>query len=189
MPLNAAQSQPSSSSATLPALLQQPPSRRPSRFRLQREDEVPRLLHAMGARELNATSELRPDGRAPVPLASEREEQRQITAISRMVCQAMAETFAGLRPVHQMQRWLDGEIYQKVSRRAALLARHRQRFSPGQHRNGPAQLVFRSIRTQQVSPSAWEVCVIFTDDQRTRACALRCEAHRARWRITALELG
>lgn len=189
MPHIAQQSQPSSSSTVLPALLQQPPPRRPSRFRLQREDEVPRLLHAMGASALNATSELKPDGRTPAPLASQREEQRQITAISRMVCQAMAETFAGLRPVHQMQRWLDGEIYQKVSRRAALLARHRQRFSPGQHRNGPAQLVFRSIRAQQVSPSAWEVCVIFTDDQRTRACALRCEAHRARWRITALELG
>ncbi|GAA1813418.1 hypothetical protein GCM10009771_13980 [Nesterenkonia flava] len=45
------------------------------------------------------------------------------------------------------------------------------------------------MRADNVARGVWEVAVIFTDGHRTRACALRLQAHRRRWQVVALELG
>ncbi|WP_120004453.1 Rv3235 family protein [Nesterenkonia muleiensis] len=157
----------------------------PRRFRLQRESEVPRLMASM---EPEGSSSAAPSGQhdsqRPDQLAGERQERRQIVAIARMVCQATTEVLNGLRPVNQLRRWLDAEVHRKVEQRAAIMARHR---SPSTAR--PHRLSFDAEQTTHPRAGAWEVSVIFTDEHRTRACALRLQAHRGRWRVVAMELG
>lgn len=159
-----------------------PGSAEPGRFRLHREAEVPRMMAALGTDA--APSAWAQDAQRPDELATLRQERRQIVAISRVVCQAVAEVLAGLRPVAQMSRWLTPEVHDKVRQRGEILARHRQGSTVY---GGP--LAFRSIRTTHVRPGIWEVSVVFSDERRTRACAMRLQAHRRRWRISAMELG
>ncbi|RJN31820.1 Rv3235 family protein [Nesterenkonia natronophila] len=152
-------------------------------FRIQRESEVPRLLAFMGECESDARSG-QEDPQRPDTLASERQERRQVVAVARVVCQATAETLLGLRPVSQLRRWLDAEVYHKVQQRSAIMARHRQGSTVH-----PRPLIFRSERACQPRPGCWEVTVVFSDELRTRACAMRLQAHRGRWRVVAMELG
>lgn len=163
---------------------------RRSRFRLQREDEVPRLLAAQGIPDtVSARSSTTSDGHRPVQLASEREERRQVLAICRVVCQATVETLKGLRPAGQMQRWLEAEVYRKVLQRAQIMGRARSESATPAGAVQPQRLRFHSERTTHARAGAWEVCLVFSDDQRVRACALRLQAHRRRWRVVAMELG
>lgn len=155
------------------------------RFRIQRESEVPRLLASMGIVQGTPDSlSGQSDGRRPDELASLQQERRQVVAVARVVCQATAETLLGLRPVSQLRRWLDMEVYSKVQKRADIMTRHRVDATVR-----PRPLVFRSERTSQPAPDAWEVSLVFSDDLRTRACAMRLQAHRGRWRVVAMELG
>ncbi|WP_146341196.1 Rv3235 family protein [Nesterenkonia sp. NBAIMH1] len=154
------------------------------RFRLRREAEVPRLLRAMGYDDPTMLPDGESDGRRPTELASEAEESRQIQAMSKVVCQAALETFAGLRPAHQMERWLAPSVYEKIVARADLVAH--MRAGGGSH---SARLQFLSVRPCRVRPGIWEVSVVFADARRVRACALRLEAHRRRWQVTAMEMG
>lgn len=157
----------------------------PGRLRLHREAEIPRLLAAGGiGDQIHAASPEAGDGSRPDELATFRQERRQITAIARVVCQATAEVLAGLRSVQQLSRWLAPEVHDKVRQRGELMARHR---SDSTVQAGP--LAFGSIRSTQLRAGVWEVSVVFSDEQRVRACALRLQAHRRRWRVTAMELG
>lgn len=155
-------------------------------FRLQRESELPRLLAAMGvAEDVSAESTASGDGQRPDPLAGQRQERRQIIAIARVVCQATAEVLAGLRPAAQLERWLEVEVQSKVRQRAAITARQ----SAGSTTIRPQALRFRAERALHLRAGVWEVAVVFSDERRTRACALRLQAHRRRWRVVAMELG
>lgn len=155
------------------------------RFRIQRESEVPQLLASMEAEGLLSSSAVRrTDGQRPDELASAQQERRQVIAVARVVCQATAETLLGLRSVSQLRRWLDREVYNKVQQRVAVMARHREGATVR-----PRPLSFRSERACQPVPGTWEVSVVFSDEMRTRACAMRLEAHRGRWRVVAMELG
>ncbi|GFZ82147.1 Rv3235 family protein [Nesterenkonia alkaliphila] len=156
------------------------------RFRLQRESELPRLLAAMGAAEsVSAESSASSDGQRPDPLAGQRQERRQILAIARVVCQATAEVLAGVRSAAQLDRWLEPEVHSKVRQRAAITARQR----PSHSAVRPQALRFRAERAVHLRTGVWEIAVVFSEELRTRACALRIQAHRGRWRVTAMELG
>lgn len=154
------------------------------RFRLRREAEVPRLLRAMGHTDIAVAAEGDVDGRRPVELATEAEESRQIQAMAKVVCQAAVETFAGLRPAHQMERWLAPAVHEKIVERAELVAHLRPEPAPQ-----AARLHFRSVRPFRVRDGVWEVSVVFADAKKVRACALRLKAHRRRWQVVAMELG
>ncbi|MGJ9405334.1 Rv3235 family protein [Nesterenkonia aurantiaca] len=168
-------------------------------YRLQREDEVPALMRRLRG-ERGTTAERGAPGEPPTTLASYREERRQICAISRIVCQVTTEVLQGLRPAAQLQRWLDPEVQQKVTERARLLTETR-RASPGAatgtgNRGAgthtiprPQPLTFGHLRAERLVRGVWEVSVVFGDGKRIRACALRIEAHRRRWRVVAMELG
>ncbi|GAA1157264.1 hypothetical protein GCM10009673_07480 [Nesterenkonia sandarakina] len=171
-----------------------------SPYRLRREEEVPALIRRLRAeREPAATH--RPPGEPPTTLATYREEHRQICAIARIVCQVTTEVLQGLRPARQLQRWLDLEVQNKVAERAALLAETRRRADAtpdpaARSRQAsprtiprPQPLTFGHLRAERVTRGAWEVSVVFGDGRRIRACALRLEAHRRRWRVVAMELG
>ncbi|TLP73276.1 Rv3235 family protein [Nesterenkonia sphaerica] len=158
-------------------------------FRIQREAEVPRLLRTIGVapRLPDSAADSAADSaqsQRPDELATKRQERRQVVAVARVVCQATAETLVGLRPVTQLRRWLEAEVYHKVQQRAAIMARHRAGLAVQ-----PRTLHFRSERACQPRPGCWEVSVVFSDELRARACAMRLEAHRGRWRVVAMELG
>lgn len=154
-------------------------------LRLHREAEVPRVLRAITTEYgISATSAARGDAQRPDPLAGVRQERRQIIAIAQMVCQATVEALAGMRPVQQLSRWLEAEVHRKVRIRTGIMARQRT-AELVQH----TPLNFRHIRTSRITATVWEVSVVFSDQQRTRACALRLQAHRGKWRVTAMELG
>ena len=159
-----------------------------STFRLQRAADLASDLRRSTPQDtaggLAAQSRAHGDGRRPSELATTAEEERQIMAISRIVCQATMEALAGLRPVHQLQRWLESEVYRKVRERAELSQDGRTPMP-----TAPRPLVFHQIRTEKVAPGVWEAAAVFGDERRIRACALRLEAHRRRWRVVALELG
>lgn len=155
------------------------------RFILHRETEIPRMVAALGSPHAPEEPSGPPDqAQRPDELATRRQEHRQIVAISRVVCQAVAEVLAGLRPVQQMSRWLAPEVHDKVRQRGEILARHRQGTTVCA---GP--LTFRAVRATHVRTGVWEVAVVFSDERRTRACAMRFQAHRRRWRVSAMELG
>lgn len=155
-----------------------------STFRLQREAELASDLRSGTPTDLVAASNAQGDGRRPSALATSAEEERQINAIARIVCQATMEALAGLRPVVQLQRWLEVQVYSKVRERVDLTYGSREAAPKAPH-----PLAFHQVRTEKVAQGAWECSVVFGDEHRVRACALRLEAHRRRWRVVALELG
>ena len=104
-------------------------------------------------------------------------------AWSGSLVRAAVEALTGSRPVAQLARWMTGEIYDSLSRRAGLAVRIKGR--PTLVR----QAVVRSVRVCEVAPLANEASVVVHDGTRVRAAAVRIEAHRGRWRATALEIG
>lgn len=186
-------------------------------YPLLREAELPALIRRLHGVKNSREAAGEAPGEPPTTLATFREEQRQICAIARIVCQVTSEVLAGLRPAQQLQRWLDLEVQQKIEQRASLLAdarahaqisgrrdnrgRSGNRGQKGSHTGAdssgraglvvprPQPLSFGHIRAERVARGAWEVSVVFADATRIRACALRLQAHRRRWRVVAMELG
>lgn len=165
--------------------LAEEPTFTPQPLTLRRESAAPTVLQAMGSPDsVSARAETWTDGRRPDPLAGPRQERRQILSIAQIVCQATVETLAGLRPAQQMSRWLEHEVFVKVRQRSDMMARIRTTSAVQR-----SSLEFRQVRGWCVGTGAWEVSVVFSDQRRTRACALRFQAHRGKWRVTAMELG
>lgn len=96
---------------------------------------------------------------------------------------ASVEVLSGSRPVAQLARWVSGELYDSLARRAGLAVRIKGR--PAVVR----QAVVRAVRVCRLSPMLAEAAVVVHDGVRVRAAAVRIEAHRGRWRATALEIG
>lgn len=150
-------------------------------------------LSQKGTDTLPLTARGRDDGdrRRPTELAGPREEQRQIMAISGIVCRATLEALEGTRPVLQLQRWMELETWEKVAERTELMAaaRRGRGAAENQGTSSSRPVEVRNMRCARVRPGVWEVAVVLSDELRTRACGLRLEAHRRRWRVVALELG
>ncbi|WP_127573953.1 Rv3235 family protein [Georgenia faecalis] len=96
---------------------------------------------------------------------------------------AAVEVLVGSRPAAQLARWCTAELYDSLARRAGLAVRILGR---------PA--VVHQARVQRVlvcpvRPDVYEAAVVVHDGNRVRAAAVRLEAHRGRWRATALEIG
>lgn len=100
-----------------------------------------------------------------------------------LMARAVVEVLVGIRPATQLARWLTTDLYEAVARRAGLARRI----------HGQCERTRRSttrrVRIDQVRHDAHEAAVVVHDGTRTRGVALRIEAHRGRWRITALEIG
>ncbi|GAA1435417.1 hypothetical protein GCM10009616_32480 [Microlunatus lacustris] len=91
----------------------------------------------------------------------------------------LLEVLAGRRPSAQLSRWLEGDVL-------AGLAGRLPRRRPGTAAPVPR---VRSVRVQHPAPAVAEVCVHGRLDERPVPLALRLEARRSRWMVTALELG
>lgn len=96
---------------------------------------------------------------------------------------AVVEALTGSRPTAQLGRWLTADLYEALARRAGLAVRIKGRPSLVR------QAVVRHVHVCRLSPLVAEASVVVHDGTRVRAAAVRVEAHRGRWRATALELG
>ncbi len=98
--------------------------------------------------------------------------------------QALLEVLAGDRPLSQLIRWADAEVYADLLRRLTVGA--------GSHagRPGPARRgVLRSVRIHEPDDGVAEVAAVVARAGRVGALALRLEGLDGRWQCTALELG
>ncbi|MGH8776653.1 MAG: Rv3235 family protein [Jiangellaceae bacterium] len=93
------------------------------------------------------------------------------------LAQGIVEALHGHRPLQQLVRWTDEEVYAMLERR--LAARRPT--------DGPRPLV-RSVRVCQPADDVVEASVVVENGGRCRALALRLEALDARWRCTELEI-
>ena len=93
---------------------------------------------------------------------------------------AAVEVLNGHRSVRQMQRWLAPHIYGALAQRSGIAARCGTRVSL------PARVI--SSRTCFPTPSVCEAAVVVWDVNRPRACTIRMEIHRGRWRANALDV-
>ncbi|GAA1643876.1 Rv3235 family protein [Georgenia ruanii] len=93
------------------------------------------------------------------------------------------EALIGLRPPNQLARLLAPELYGPLARRARLAERVVGR--PARARRTQV----RRVRICQIDARTVEAAVVVHDGDRVRGAAVRLEAHRGRWRATALEIG
>ena len=96
---------------------------------------------------------------------------------------AIVEALKGQRPVAQLSRWIDADIFAALSRRAALGVTVDGR--PVQ----PSPVRVQRVHGCEVRAGVWECAVVLHDGGRTRAAALRLEVLHGRWRATALTIG
>jgi hypothetical protein len=114
-----------------------------------------------------------------------RAEHRHIASIARLVGQAAFETMAGLRPVHQLARWLDPESFDKMCDRVLLTKSAHHAAEPRLYRN----TAVRRTRLCRVADGVYEASLVVVDQTRVHAAALRIERRRGQWKVSALEIG
>lgn len=102
---------------------------------------------------------------------------------SATLVRACVEALGGQRPVAQLTRWLDGDIWSALNRRALLGVQVLGR--PVR----PAPVRILRVHPCRISAEVWECSVVLHDGHRVRAAALRLELLRSRWRATALTIG
>ncbi|MFF1528439.1 Rv3235 family protein [Cellulomonas sp. NPDC058312] len=169
--------------------------------------EVVRLGTARLAAYSHAAPEMG-DVRAPVPLpalppgtAPGGAGTLDVRQACCMVAIAAVEVLAGTRPLAQLARWVTPEVYDSLSRRAALAAPRdpasvplaRPGTSDGDGavaaRSGPRRPSVRRLRTCPVDEHAVEASVVVAHLDRVRAVAVRLTRASGRWRAAALVVG
>ncbi len=92
------------------------------------------------------------------------------------------EVADGVRPDGQLSRWTSDDVRLLLARRARLSARSTRRtVAPRAH--------VVTMRCCHALPGAVEVAAVVRCGARVRAVALRMDAARDRWQVTALEIG
>ncbi|UFU07600.1 Rv3235 family protein [Ruania halotolerans] len=128
-----------------------------------------------------------PENEAPAPRlvwsngrTSERPDAAEWAGV---IVRASAEALLGMRPVAQLSRWLDPTVWTALNRRAALGIQ-----IAGRPRR-PRAVAIKRVHSCEVTDGIWECSVVLHDGARVRAAAVRLEAHRGRWRTTAVRIG
>jgi hypothetical protein len=134
-----------------------------------------------------------PELRAPLSLVGDTAEDEPVIPIppvrgtaalpdprrwSAKLTQAVMETLYGPRPIQQLARWTDGNVYRAIARRVAART--------GPTTGAPPQV--RSVRVCRPAPTVAEASVVVQTGRRVRAVALRLEIRDRRWLCTALEV-
>lgn len=100
--------------------------------------------------------------------------------IAERIALATVEILSGYRSVRQLQGYVTHDIYGALVRRSGLAARCKTTMRhPGR--------VMRSVASYP-APGVCESSIVVHDSTRPRACAIRLEKHRGRWRATALDV-
>ncbi|WUJ75424.1 Rv3235 family protein [Kribbella soli] len=101
------------------------------------------------------------------------------------LAQAVAEVLAGDRPISQLVRFTDDEVFMELNRRVRLLGLNTTATTRGAKEKSAVQ----SVRVFMPEPFIAEVAAHVRRGDRSRAIALRMEIRRNRWVCTALEIG
>lgn len=101
------------------------------------------------------------------------------------VVQAVAEVLCGVRPLAQLVRWTNRDVYEGLRRRSAHMAGRTTTSHPAAARRA----VVRSVRVCQPADRVVEAAAVVVARGRVQAVAFRLEGANGRWRMTALELG
>lgn len=98
-----------------------------------------------------------------------------------VIALAAVELLAGRRSPAQLLRWVTPELYDRLVAQAL----------PADLRQVLGSRPVRVVRTVccRLDESTTEASVVLHDGTRVRAAAVRVQAHRGRWRATALEIG
>lgn len=98
--------------------------------------------------------------------------------------QAVVEVVANDRPLTQLARWTDEQVYAEIGRRQQRVAAHRR---SGQVRAGRQQVA--TVHLCQSAPDSVEVAARISTGGRSRAVAARLDYSRDRWVCTAICFG
>ncbi|MFD3400626.1 Rv3235 family protein [Kribbella sp. NPDC058693] len=101
------------------------------------------------------------------------------------LAQAVSEVLAGDRPISQLVRFTDDEVFMELNRRVRLLGLTTTATTRGAKEKSSVQ----SVRVFMPEPLVAEVAAHVRRGDRSRAIALRMEIRRNRWVCTALEIG
>lgn len=137
-----------------------------------------------GTLALDLQPHLDPPSAEVVPI--DRRRRRAVEEWAHRFAQAVVEIVGGDRPVAQLLRWVDRDVYADLHRRAQLVARAGGHI-PGQARVQPARPRVRSVHVSFVSDRTVETSAVVRYGERSRAVAARFELHQDRWLCTALE--
>ncbi|MFG1906138.1 Rv3235 family protein [Kribbella sp. NPDC048928] len=109
----------------------------------------------------------------------------EVRAWGARLAQAVSEVLAGDRPISQLVRFTDEQVFQDLNRRVRLLGLN----STAGTRGAKEKSAVRSVRVFMPEPFIAEVAAHVRHGERSRAVAFRLEVRRNRWVCTALELG
>jgi len=127
---------------------------------------------------------------APSPPTSLDDARRlhQLTGQVHQLVQAVMEALNGARPLQQLSRWMEPSLFSSLQLRRALVQEAQEHF--GRDRPSPyADAHVQSVHAQCITPAILEASAVVRCRKRTRAVAIRMEARRASWIVTALEIG
>lgn len=100
------------------------------------------------------------------------------------MAQAVNEVLAGDRPISQLVRFTDDQVFLELNRRVRLLGLN----STAGTRGAKEKSTVRSVRVFMPAPAIAEIAAHVRHGERSRAVALRLEIRRNRWVCTALQL-
>jgi hypothetical protein len=154
---------------------------------------VRRPPHGLAATDVPRTSAARPWDRVrftgPAPARASQDPPGEPGELpdphqwAGALVRSAVEALLGVRPTAQLARWLSSELYDSLARRAGLAVRVLGRPAVAR------RAMVRRVHVCEVGPGTVEASVVVHDGERVRAAAVRLEAHRGRWRATALEIG
>lgn len=101
------------------------------------------------------------------------------------ISQAIVEITAGVRPIAQLVRWTNCDVYEALQRRVIRAAQESRAAASGRRRAA----VVRSVHVSEPVDGVAEVCAVVQHGSRCRALALRLEGVDGRWQCTALQVG
>jgi Family of unknown function (DUF6459) len=144
---------------------------------------APLMDEAQPMLDLYVRSTGQANGGGPVWMAAPRPGLPDATAWSSSLAKLLIETVQGLRPIGQLNRWVDERVL------AAISSHQRQRLRRKHHPQTTRPAVLRSVHVQFPVETAAEVAVHLLLNERSVALAFRLEDFYGRWLCTAVELG
>jgi uncharacterized protein DUF6459 len=98
--------------------------------------------------------------------------------------QAVVEVVASERPVTQLARWTDPQVFAEIASRRQRVAAHRVGT-----RTRSGRQVVATVRISRPHQAVAEVAARVTTGGRSRAIAARLDYERERWLCTAIQFG
>ena len=144
---------------------------------------APLMDEAQPMLDLYVRSTVQANASGPVWMAAPRPGLPDATAWSSSLAKLLIETVQGLRPIGQLNRWVDERVL------AAVSSHRRHRLRRKHHPQTTRPAVLRSIHVQFPVETAAEVAVHLLLNERSVALAFRLEDFYGRWLCTAVELG